>query len=296
MRVFDHVVLPVADLAVSTARYEQLGFTSAPKGVHPFGTANRCIFFEEGGFLEPLVLENASLREAAMANAKGDRFVRDHQEFCEAIGPEGFSHLVLNPVDAVSDEQDFKVAGIFAGKTHFQRVAQNGKGDEQGVAFDLTFARDDASPLARFFTCQSLEVVRMDMAHLKTHANFVTGVESIYTVSDKPESHAEFLAAFCGAEPSKNTDGLTVNLGGPKWRVETPKVLAARLGESQNVLCNTDGMTHKAIAFRVEDLDKCEEHFAFYDISRHQMKDDFGDRIVVPPAAGQGFYALFVPA
>ena len=52
----DHVVLPVADLGVARARLTALGFTVAPDGLHPFGTANCCVYLADGTFLEPLAV------------------------------------------------------------------------------------------------------------------------------------------------------------------------------------------------------------------------------------------------
>ncbi|MFW6077427.1 MAG: VOC family protein, partial [Hyphomicrobiales bacterium] len=53
MRGIDHLVLAVADLEAARRRYGELGFTLAPPGRHPFGTANSVIQLD-GVFLELL--------------------------------------------------------------------------------------------------------------------------------------------------------------------------------------------------------------------------------------------------
>ena len=91
-RPLDHVVLPVADLGVARARLSALGFTVAPDGVHPFGTANCCVYLQDGTFLEPLAIGDA---EQAAASARGGNvFTARDAAYRRAVGNDGFSALV----------------------------------------------------------------------------------------------------------------------------------------------------------------------------------------------------------
>ncbi|MGC4025663.1 MAG: VOC family protein [Mesorhizobium sp.] len=77
----DHLVLPVANLDEAQRRYRALGFTVAPIGVHPFGTANCCIYLEDGTFIEPLAVADADAVAKAVEDGNGfvigDRVFRD---------------------------------------------------------------------------------------------------------------------------------------------------------------------------------------------------------------------------
>ena len=124
MRGFDHVVLPVADLAVARARYQALGFTVAPNGIHPFGTYNCCIFLANGGVLEPLALHDAVLRDNVLREGENEAFVRGHSDYVEQMGAEGFSHLVLQSGDAAADRVSLEMSTIIAGQTQYAHLEQ----------------------------------------------------------------------------------------------------------------------------------------------------------------------------
>ena len=49
-RDIDHIVVMTSDLEAARAGWEQLGFTTTPRAVHPFGTANSLIQFH-GNFV-----------------------------------------------------------------------------------------------------------------------------------------------------------------------------------------------------------------------------------------------------
>ena len=61
-------------LGVARTRLTALGFTVAPNGVHPFGTANCCVYLSDGTFLEPLAIDDA-VQANATARA-GNVFTR----------------------------------------------------------------------------------------------------------------------------------------------------------------------------------------------------------------------------
>ena len=50
VRDIDHVVVMTRDLESARAGWEQLGFTTTPRAVHPFGTANSLIQLQ-GNFI-----------------------------------------------------------------------------------------------------------------------------------------------------------------------------------------------------------------------------------------------------
>ncbi|MEN0088704.1 MAG: VOC family protein [Pseudomonadota bacterium] len=292
MRGFDHVVLPVADLAVARARYQELGFTVAPNGIHPFGTYNCCIFLANGGFLEPLALHDAALRDSVLREGENEAFVRGHSDYVEQMGAEGFSHLVLQSGDAAADRVSFEMSTILAGRTQFARVAENGVGASQNVSFDLTFAADERSPDAGFFTCHSLKPVEIDFSALGSHANTVVGVSQICTTSHNPHEHAAFVEAFVGTPSAHGDQHISADLGGTTWLILTPAGLAEHLGGDTGDLGDTgDGMRHQAIQFITDDMDALANALAISGLPFRQS----GDQIIVPPGPGQGYWAIFEP-
>ena len=99
-RPIDHCVLPVASLKKARDRYTQLGFTVAPKGLHPFGTSNACIYLADGTFIEPLVQHHEGrAREAA---GKGNVFAARDIAYRHRRGDHGFSAARIKRVNSRS--------------------------------------------------------------------------------------------------------------------------------------------------------------------------------------------------
>ncbi len=113
-RTLDHVVLPVASLEVARARYEALGFTVAPNGLHPFGTENCCIYLEDETMLEPLAMNVVLIRVFAClcVARQGCKAVKEIANAgCVQIG-KGDAQLALS-------------AGIVCGAEHRAGQTQN---------------------------------------------------------------------------------------------------------------------------------------------------------------------------
>src|SRR3546814_9282731 len=58
-RDIDHLVVMTSDLESARAGWEQLGFTTTPRAVHPFGTANSLIQLQ-GNFIELVEVDDAA--------------------------------------------------------------------------------------------------------------------------------------------------------------------------------------------------------------------------------------------
>ncbi|MEM1366193.1 MAG: VOC family protein [Pseudomonadota bacterium] len=292
MRPFDHLVLPVADLAVARARYETLGFTVAPDGIHPFGTANCCIFFQAGGFIEPLAVADADQYQAGLADVENAAFVQGHRNHTEKIGPEGFSHIVLKSRGAAADRQAFSAGRVLSGRTQFSRTASNGLGEAQKVSFDLTFAADRGSAAAGFFTCESLLPLEIDFSKLLDHPNGVTGISHIFSSADEPHKHASFVETFVGRAPNGGDECISAGLGDVTWLINTPGGLADSFQIPEPELKVHDaGMAHQAVRFEVPDILATLE---LLESSGLPIKT-VGEFILVPPGAGQGCWFVFAP-
>src|SRR5436190_12620545 len=144
-RPLDHVVLPVADLAAARARLTALGFTVAPDGVHPFGTANCCVYLRDGTFLEPLAIGDAA--QASASALGGNVFTARDAAYRRAVGNDGFSALVITTADAGADQAAFAAAGLSAGEIlEFSRPFVGAAGARDTASFRLAFAADRHAP------------------------------------------------------------------------------------------------------------------------------------------------------
>lgn len=222
----DHLVLPVANLDEAQRRYRALGFTVSPVGVHPFGTANCCVYLEDGTFLEPLAIADADV--AAEAVEDGNGFVTGDGVFRERAGNEGFSAIVLGTANAKADDKRFVEAGISGSKIlDFSRDVIDKTGKTGTAAFRLAFARDLQSPAPYFFTCERVKTPKVDRAALQHHRNRVSGVRRIVLTSPEPRAHSGFLQTFFDVPVGEASDGDGILLKLPNAVVEvvTPKIL-----------------------------------------------------------------------
>lgn len=196
-RTLDHLVLPTADLVTARTRLAALGFTVAPEGVHPFGTRNACVYFENGTFMEPLAIGDGAAVETA-ADA-GNSFILRDRLFREAYGEEGLSAVVLSTRDAEADHAAFVDAGISAGAmVEFSRPSIDAEGRTDVASFRLAFA-SEGSPGTFVFTCERRKVPAIDRSTLERHANTVTRIARIDAVSDDPDTFARFLRMVADA-------------------------------------------------------------------------------------------------
>ena len=281
-RALDHLVLPVFDIDVARRRYEQLGFTVAPDGRHPFGTENCCIFFKDGTFLEPLGIAQ---RETCEAKAvKGHTFVANDQTFRFRIAEEGFSHLVLKSDDARADHALYKQNGISGGKmVRFSRRFKTPDGENQKVSFALAFATDQRSPDAFFFACEVVTSANVDRSKLQAHENGVVGLKEVIMSELNPTDFQYFFQTYLNQrEMDVDSFGMSFDADGSKVTVLSPAGLSAFYG----IDCKRHdrGMRFEAFVLEVADLAAAEAMLK-------ERKIDFknhSNRLIVPPAQGQG--------
>ena len=195
MSEFDHLVLPTATLAVARERLTALGFTVAPDGVHPFGTANCCVFFEDGTFIEPLAIADAE--QADRSAADGNAFVARDALFRAISGDEGLSALVIKSIDAKADDVRFRSCGISGGPVlDFQRAMIDAVGKSDIAAFSLAFAAEKTSPGAYYFACQRVRSPAVDRRALQQHENGAQAIVGVEARVLNPAQHAAFFDAL----------------------------------------------------------------------------------------------------
>lgn len=286
-RTLDHLVLPVASIETARSRYEQLGFTVAPDGRHPFGTENCCIFFKDGTFLEPLGIAHRETCEAQ--SLKGNTFVANDQSYRFRRGLEGFSHLVVKSDDAKGDDRLYKSEGISGGKmVRFSRAFATPDGEKGKVSFHLAFAADRRSPDSGFFSCEVVDPPQVDRSALQTHHNGVTALKEIILSEVNPTDFQYFLQTYLNQrEMDADSFGMSFDASNGIVTVLSPDGMQAFYGiETER---QERGMQFQAFVLGVHDLAKTQLHMDQHGIDC-TLK---GERLIVPPAAGQGATIMF---
>ena len=286
-RALDHLVLPVSSLARARERYERLGFTVAPDGVHPFGTENCCVFFEDDVFLEPLAVRRREDAEAAAL--AGNTFVQRDGAYRFRRDIEGFSHLVVRSGDAEADHRAFDAAAMSAGDmVRFERRFQTMDGAEARAAFALAFAGDLRAPDAGFFACEVVDSPDVDRAALRQHANGATSISEVVLSEPNPTDFQYFLQElFEQRRMDDHSFGIEFELANTKVSVLTPTGLRAFCGLETGD--GSRGLLHQTFVIAVSSLDAVRAILDEADLEAI----DVGSRLLVPWAPGQGTAFLF---
>lgn len=278
-RPIDHCVLPTADLQVARRHLTALGFTVAPDGLHPFGTANCCVYFGDGTFLEPLAV--ADTINADNASMRGNVFTARDNAFRYRLGEEGFSALVFGTEDAGRDHRAFTGAGASAGRIlNFSRPFVDAAGRSDTASFKLAFAADLRAPDAFFFTCERVNAPAVDRSALQKHENDVKRIKAIVLEAPEPGDFSAFLQHVVGATPEQTADGL-------RFEAANGAVLVRRSAKPLGL--PKPGLRLAEIVFGVASLARAR---AALDASAIRYAADAG-RLAVAPAAGQGATFVF---
>lgn len=281
----DHLVLPTADLGTAETRLAALGFTVAPRGVHPFGTENACVYLADDTFLEPLAVGDAQV--AAQAIMAGNVFVARDHTYREDHGSEGFSAVVFSTEDANADHRAYVEAGISAGeKLDFSRPFTDRSGKSDTVSFRLAFASGRDTPDAFVFACQRINAPKVDRAALQAHANGAAAIRSIAAVSDDPAGQQGFLARAAGRDKASAQPNGLLALPNADVVVMRPDEFEAEFAIGAG---GRTALRFAAVIFAVADRGTTERLLVSEGIKHHLQ----GGRLVVPPAPGQGATFIF---
>lgn len=280
-RDIDHLVLPVASLEQARARYSALGFFVNADGIHPFGTKNCCVFFENGTYLEPLAIHQlAVVNEHLGINS----FVALDDRFRKAYGNEGFSAVALQTDDAVADEKIFQAADL-AGVSmlSFSRKAVHADGSEDLLKVDGAFCIREKHDALAFFTCNWLgnqDVVRK-IKKAGPHSNNISGVIGVSLVSNRLDVDLSYLSTAFGAEFEKaETDLYRLSTPYSTITLSTPAYYHHQTGEPVSV----ETLTAPAFTLAAPDIGHIQNTL----IASNIVFKIYDDKIIIPPAPGQG--------
>lgn len=284
----DHLVLPVASLDDAQQRYRALGFTVAPIGLHPFGTANCCVYLEDGTFLEPLGVADADAVEKAIVEENA--FVGGDRVYRTRAAQEGFSAVVLGTTDAKADAAHFAHSDISGGYIlDFSRDVVDKTGKTGAASFRLAFARDLQSPAPFFFTCERVKTPKVNRSALQHHRNRVTNIKGVVLTAPDPRSHIDFLESFYGVVAKPSDGGLTMKLSNAEIQIVTAEYFAVHWGAELNTHDSAEGLRPLAVIFAVPEIEPLASLFNA-DAIAYLARDN---ALVVPPATGQGAYFIF---
>lgn len=286
-RPIDHLVLPVAELALARARLGELGFTVAPDARHPFGTENCCVFLADGSYLEPLGV--ASREECEAAALAGNAFVARDHTFRFRRGLEGLSAVAMASADAAADDARYRAAGLSGGEMlEFSRDMVLADGGRATGSFRLAFAADMRAPDFFFFASQRVVALPSDRAALETHDNGVVGLSEVVLSEQNP---TDFQYLLQEAADEREVEALSFGMSVDTPRGRLTVLNAAGLEGFYGIAPagGDRGLKGEAVVFRVADLSHCRRLLSERGVSFHNRDD----RLLVPPAPGQGVLFVF---
>ncbi|WP_315928023.1 VOC family protein [Mesorhizobium sp. SP-1A] len=279
----DHLVFPTRDLETARARLGALGFTVAPKGTHPFGTVNCCVYLRDNTFLEPLAIGDAAA--TAKAAETGNMFVSRDRAFRERNGDEGFSAVVLGTDDADADHARYLAAGVSAGqRLDFSRPFVDAAGRQDIASFRLAFAATPDMADAFLFSCERVNASKVDRTALEAHANGVKGIREVIGVSDEAQDKLRLLAAIADTPPAE-AGGHRLVLPNTNISLTDPAGFEGRFGLG----VEPSRLRFAAVVFTASDLGALAGRLASAEVEHHFQARS----LVVPPAPGQGAAFIF---
>lgn len=194
-RDIDHLVVMTSDLESARAGWEQLGFTTTPRAVHPFGTANSLIQLQ-GNFIELLEVDDPA-RIPPMTGGFFS-FAAHNRAFLEAMG-EGASMLVLTSADRDADRAGWIARGLpDYDPVDFERKARLPDGSETRVAFSLAFTGDPMLTGLGFFVCQQHTPDAFWKPDYQRHRNGAQRITAVTLAGQDPEAVRPFLEGYSG--------------------------------------------------------------------------------------------------
>lgn len=188
---FDHAIIAVGALEPAIEHFKALGFSAFYGGQHADGkTHNGLVVFEDGGYLELLApvdvdfmasLDTVDLSSFLDFVAKGD-------------GWAGYA-LQVEDIDAAAQamrDRQLSVTGPTA----------NGRTRPDGTELAWRTIAIDNTRTPFFITDETPRVLRVpDDADKVTHANGVTGVESMIVAVQNLGKSSDYYRAMLGVEP-----------------------------------------------------------------------------------------------
>jgi len=211
----DHAVALVRDLDDARDRFARLGFTVAPRGVHPpeLGTGNHTVMLER----EYLELMGVLAPTAANARYRATLARR-----------EGLAALALQTTSADAVVAEMAAAGVaLETPVDFARPVVLSDGTRTQAAFRTAHFAEGAAPGFHVFCCEHRTRHVTWRPELLRHANGAVALEQVLAATSDPAGDAASCAALFAGAPSRGADGaFVVDTGNSTIRFASPSSLA----------------------------------------------------------------------
>jgi catechol 2,3-dioxygenase-like lactoylglutathione lyase family enzyme len=233
----DHVVIAVRDLDEAAARWQRLGFTLSPRGVHSahMGTANHTMMLRGNDYFEIIAVIAPTERNAARRALLAQR--------------EGLGDIALASPSAAAARDAWRAAGLPGSDLiAFQRPVDRPGGVVVQAKFEVTDLGDHPVPGAHPFVCGQLTRDAVWLPELLDHPNGAQAILEVSFVAPDPAACAAAWAQVTGG----SRDGDTVLVGRHRLTMLTPAAATARFGTLPNDIGS--GPAALAISYQVSDL------------------------------------------
>jgi len=197
----DHCVVLVRDLDAARQRYERLGFTVSPRGLHPpeHGTGNHTIM------LEREYVELLGVLAPTPSNERWRRSLDDR---------EGLAALALQTQSADAAAAEMGAAGIaLSAPADFARPVVLPDGTRTQAAFRTAQFPAGVAPGFHLFCCEHRTRHTTWLPELLHHENGAYALDHALAASDDPRAAAEQLGRVFASAPASASDGA--------WSVDT---------------------------------------------------------------------------
>jgi catechol 2,3-dioxygenase-like lactoylglutathione lyase family enzyme len=213
----DHAIVLVRNLDAARDGYERLGFTVAPRGLHPpeHGTANHTVM------LEREYLELLGVITPTPTNEHWRRGL-DHGE--------GLVALALQTPSADAVVAEMAGAGVaLQAPVDWTRPVVLPDGSRTQAAFRTAHFPKGVAPGFHLFCCEHRTRHVTWRPELLRHANGATALDHVLAVSDSPDADAAKVGALFARQPVADVDGsFVVETGNSTIRFQSARALAKR--------------------------------------------------------------------
>ena len=213
----DHCIVLVRELDAARAQYERLGFTVAPRGLHPpdHGTGNHTVM------LEREYLELMGVLTPTPANERYRRSLAER---------EGVSALALQTTSADAVVAELAADGVaLEAPVDFARPVVLPDGVRSQAAFRTAHFPSGIAPGFHVFCCEHRTRHITWRPELLRHANGALGLDEVLAAAEDPHADAARVARVFATEPVADRESsVVIETGNSTIRFQTPQALADR--------------------------------------------------------------------
>ncbi len=214
-RGIDHLVVLTHDMDQAVEAYRKMGFVSTSRMLHPFGTANNLIMFENN-FLEILGVSDPD--KIAGIGIFIKRLLDER---------EGISHFALLSNDAVADHKEFVDKGFDTIEVSgFEREVELPDGRKINAVVSVCGIQQPDTPRVQIFFSQQHVAEAIWVPEWQQQANGALGIDSVTILAEQPErDFGKFFQKLFGSEKVDISNGDVV-ANTPNGRVNVLTLLS----------------------------------------------------------------------